>query len=157
MIKSDELAMNKPDPDVLRWNTSSNSLLYNKRKYTLVVATFSGKKVTPIGGSKYAGHEDQFAEKIESSNKDRSAYNLNCAGEDAEQLTKALRDKGYEAYVYHDRLPVTGYSGWVRFRNRRQDPPVNSALLCEAKGRPGYQAERRRGRNADDSNPAESQ
>lgn len=104
MVKSEELAMNKPDPDVLRWNTSSHSLLYNKRKLTLVVATFSGKKVTPIGGSKYAGHEDQFAEKIESSNRDKGAYNLNRAGEDAEQLTKLLREKGYEAYVYHDRF-----------------------------------------------------
>ncbi len=103
MVKAEDLAHGKADPDTLRLNPSVNSLLTNKRKFTLVVATFSGKKVTPIGGSKYAGDEDKFTQMIENSNKDRSAYNLNRAGEDAEQLTKTLREKGYEAYVYHDR------------------------------------------------------
>ncbi len=104
MIKSEELAHRKPDPVILELNQSSNyPLLANKKKLTLVVATFSGKKVTPIGGSKYAGDEGKFTQMIEASNKDKTAYNLNRAGEDAEQLTKTLREKGYEAFVYHDR------------------------------------------------------
>lgn len=103
MIKSEELAMNKLDRDVQAWNTGTNSLLFNTRKFTLVVATFSGRKVTPIAGSKYVGEENRFAQEIENSNRDREKYNLNRAGEDAEQLAKALRDKGQEAYVFHDR------------------------------------------------------
>ncbi|MDP1799171.1 MAG: hypothetical protein Q8K78_16880 [Planctomycetaceae bacterium] len=101
LIKSEELAMS--DPIIRNMNLSSNSLLTNKRKFTLVVATFVGKQAMPIGPSKYAGDENKFIREIESSTKDKSAYNLNRAGEDAEQLTKALREKGYEAYVYHDR------------------------------------------------------
>jgi len=108
LVKSEDLAANKPDPMVLELNQSSKfSLFSNKKKFTLVVATFSGKKVTPIAGSKFAGDESKFSAAIDEGMKDRSKYNLNRAGEDAEQLAKLLRDgidgKRYEAYAYHDR------------------------------------------------------
>jgi hypothetical protein len=105
MVKSEELASAKADPLLKEINDTSYSLLANKKKYTLVVATFSGKKVTPIAGSKYAD-ANKFSQDIDNSLKDRSKYNLNRAGEDAEQLVKVLRegDKRFEAYVYHDRF-----------------------------------------------------
>lgn len=108
LVKSDELASAKTDPMILDLNHSSKfSLFNNKKKFTLVVATFTGKKVTPIAGSKFAGDENKFNQAIDEGVKDRSKYNLNRAGEDAEQLAKVLREgidgKRYEAYVYHDR------------------------------------------------------
>lgn len=123
LLKSEEVAKQKPDHFLLDIQSSNFPLYANKRKYTLVVATFSGKKVTPLAGSKFAGDEGKFTKMIESSNKDRSAYTLNRAGEDAEQLAKVLREKNYEAYVHHDRyesfVTVGGF-------DREDDPKIRT-------------------------------
>jgi hypothetical protein len=82
-----------------------------KRKYTLKVATFTGKSVVPVGNSKFNGNEAGFERTL----KDGGPYNLARAGEDATQLTYALRQGGqnaremlgrdrFEAYVYHDKF-----------------------------------------------------
>ncbi len=139
LIKSEELAQAHPDL-VSRDLTSASHypLFANKKKYTLVVASFTGKKVTPIAGSKYAGEESKFTQAIENSVKDRSAYNLNRAGEDAEQLAKALRegqgDKRYEAYVYHDRYQSLVTVGGFDSPN---DPAIQNLMqhFCAKKKR----------------------
>lgn len=103
LLSPDELATRKTDPLLLDLNSHSKHSLYaNKAPYTLQVATFTGRNVTPIGSSIYAGHEDRFVEMLQKSKADSSKYNLNRAGEDAEQLANLLRSKGYEAYTYHD-------------------------------------------------------
>jgi hypothetical protein len=78
------------------------SLLENKGKYTVVVATFQGGSVVQVGNNsstKATGFFDRTFGK-----------NLNDFGEDAMQLTEKLRnakkfgyDTNYEAWVYHDK------------------------------------------------------
>ncbi len=105
VLKPDEIASKKSDPVQIELNSNSKYPLWaNKRKYTVQVATFTGKKVTPIGSSQYAGNEAKFTQALDRGKTDPTAYNLNRAGEDAEQLAEALRGKGFEAYVHHDRF-----------------------------------------------------
>lgn len=82
-----------------------------KSKYTLKIATFTGKSVVPVGNSKYSGKEENFDKAIQES---AGPYSLARAGEDATQLTYALRANNgvtrplgrdqFDAYVYHDRF-----------------------------------------------------
>ncbi len=81
---------------------SQHSLLDNKGKYTLVIATFSGKSVMQVGGRIDPGSLKQF--------ENRFGSFLDQSGEDAWVLTEALRsgrelgyEQDYEAWVYHDR------------------------------------------------------
>jgi len=99
MLKPEEVASRKADTLILALNEHSNYPLSKCRgKYTVQVATFTGKKATPIGTSIYKNNEAKFDQSL----KDKASYSLNRAGEDAEQLAATLRQKGYEAYVYHD-------------------------------------------------------
>jgi hypothetical protein len=99
LLKPEEIASRKPDALMLKLNNSSNyPLVQCTGKFTVQVATFSGKKVTPIGNSAYRNNEAKFDQNLA----DKSSYSLNRAGEDAEQLATTLRQKGFEAYVYHD-------------------------------------------------------
>lgn len=105
ILKPEEVASKKTDPVQIELNSHSKYPLWaNKRAYTVQVATFTGKKVTPIGTSQYAGNEAKFTQALDRGKTDPTAYNLNRAGEDAEQLANALREKGHEAYVHHDRF-----------------------------------------------------
>jgi len=67
------------------------SLLDCPGKYTVQVAHFTGNVVL----------DQAEIRQVENGKKMKSR--LVKAGEDAEKLTKALRIKGYEAYVFHDR------------------------------------------------------
>ena len=88
-----------------------------KHKYTLRIATFTGRAaITDMSsrnksGNKYnSGREFTFDKTI----RDSSDYGLARAGEDATQLTYALRSRNgitrslgrdqFESYVYHDRF-----------------------------------------------------
>jgi len=103
LLNPDEVTSKKPDTLVLKLNHQSNyPLVECPRKFTVQVATFTGKQVTPIGNSIYRNSEK--LKEFDDSIKDKSKYSLNRAGEDAEQLAAALRQKGHEAYVYHDRF-----------------------------------------------------
>jgi len=82
--------------------TYKYSLLQNKGRYTVVVATFQGGSVVHVGNqssTKATGFFDRTTGK-----------NLNDFGEDAAQLTDMLRnakkfgyDTNYEAWVFHDK------------------------------------------------------
>lgn len=101
MLSPEQVAHRKPDPEIARWNNESRFPLLDCRKpYTLQIATFTGRQTTPINGSKYNGKEEQFDRDLHNA----SSYGLNRAGEEAEHLTDALRRKGVEAYVHHDRF-----------------------------------------------------
>ncbi len=109
--KPDEVVRKKADSVTKYLNSGIDNALVNlKSKYTLKVATFTGKSVVPLGSSKYNGHEANF----EKSLIDSGSSTLARAGEDAAQLAYALRQNSpnspelggrrFEAYVYHDKF-----------------------------------------------------
>lgn len=81
-------------------------LIKNPHKYTVQVATFSGKSATGRDGA-IRGRDGIFQSKIAGEH----GFNLARAGEDADQLAAFLRRKGAngstginEAYVFHDKF-----------------------------------------------------
>ena len=115
LLDPSEIAAKKPDYDLLRLNQGVDfSLLDNPGKYTVQVATFSGRSVTPVANSSFANHEEEFDRRLESTFDQATGMlraNLNDAGENATQLTYELRrlqtenvPNGMEAWVYHDRF-----------------------------------------------------
>lgn len=79
------------------------SLLQNKGKYTIVVATFQGGSVVQVGNNSSAKANGFFERHF--------GTGLNDCGESAMQLTDRLRnakkfgyDTDYEAWVYHDKF-----------------------------------------------------
>lgn len=115
LLDPSEIASRKPDYDVVKLNHGiENALVENPGKYTVQVATFSGRSVTPIANSSFANREDEFDRRLESTFDQATGMfraNLNDAGEDAAQLARELRHlrtanvpNGMEAWVYHDRF-----------------------------------------------------
>jgi len=78
------------------------SLLRNKGKYTLRIATYKGTSIVQVG--------NQVSERVEKSFANLFGNNLDAAGRKAWELTEALRaarklgyDRDHEAWVFHDR------------------------------------------------------
>lgn len=110
-----EIAQRKPDYDILKLNHGiQNALVENPARYTVQVATFTGRSITPVGNSSMLNREDEFERRLRSSVDEATGMmrtNLNDAGEDAAQLAKELRQlrtenvpNGMESWVYHDRF-----------------------------------------------------
>lgn len=100
MLSPDEIISQKIDPDVVRMNHGSRfPLLSVKKKYTVQVATFTGKQTTRLGVSRDNAKEAAFDRNL----RNPDSYGLSRAGEEAEQLVSRLREQGTEAYVHHDR------------------------------------------------------
>lgn len=79
------------DPFVKTLNAGRKySLLTNRGKYTVTVATFRGET---------AFREEDYNPQVASGKKSK----LEMAGQNAMKLAEALRAKGYEAYEFHDR------------------------------------------------------
>jgi len=107
------------DPLLLKLNAQGElSLLNNRGRYTLIVASFYGTPRTRIGGRKPRGNERNL----------RLRAALDEAAVNAWELAKALRkarslgyDRNYEAYVFHNR-----YSSVVTIGsfNRPDDPRI---------------------------------
>lgn len=117
--KPEDVVRQKADSITKYLNSGIDNALVNvKHKYTLKVATFTGKSAVPLGNSRFNGNEAKFEMALQET-KARGAgmsgdsYNLARAGEDAAQLTYAMRQNSpnspnlgggrYEAYVYHDK------------------------------------------------------
>ncbi|MEK6259727.1 MAG: hypothetical protein AABP62_14005 [Planctomycetota bacterium] len=99
--KPGEVARQRVDDETKFLNSGiDHALVGVKKKYTVKIATFAGKSATPIGNSRYTGREGLFERELQNGSK----YNIVRAGEDAAQLARALRHKGYAAYVYHDKF-----------------------------------------------------
>jgi hypothetical protein len=99
--KPGDVARQRVDDETKFLNSGiDHALVSVKKKYTVKIATFSGKSTTPIGNSTYRGKEGLFEKELQNGSK----YNIVRAGEDAAQLARALRQKGYAAYVYHDKF-----------------------------------------------------
>ncbi len=128
----DEINSHAIDPVVRQLNNGMEySLLKNKGKYTLVVATFSGNTVLQVG------HED--SRKALSWFEEKFGDSLDKSGTDAWQLCTALRtatrfgyDQNYDAWVYHDRYKSVVCVGSFDDRN---DPRIR-ALAQEFSSKP---------------------
>ena len=143
-VEPAEVVRRKVDNDTKYFNSNIDYPLVDlKHKYTLKVATFTGKSVVPVGNSEYSGREGNFDKNLL---KD-GPYTLARAGEDATQLTYAMRQNSaatrklgsdrFEAYVYHDKfqsyVTVGGFDS-------KDDPAIkNLAQIFMAK----YQADDR--------------
>lgn len=80
------------DPLLMRLNSGTeHSLLQNRHKYSLVVASFNGK--SQVDPAKFQEFDKELANDV----------TLDKAGMESWQLTKALRARGVEAYVFHER------------------------------------------------------
>lgn len=103
-----EVAQKRPDTDLLKLNHGiENALVENPRKYTVQVATFAGRSVTPVGNSSLAGNEAEFDRRLQSTQDSMTGMtrtNLGTISEDAAQLAMALRHRRFDAWVYHDRF-----------------------------------------------------
>jgi hypothetical protein len=95
LLTPEEIAHKKADPVVVQLNHHSRyPLIKAKGKYTVQVATFTGKHAMQVNANEF---DRRLA--------DKNSYSLNRAGEDAEQLAAALRqERKVEAYVHHDRF-----------------------------------------------------
>lgn len=117
--KPDEVARHRVDDETKFLNSGiDHALVGVKKKYTVKIATFSGKSATPIGSSRYNGKEGLFERELQNGAK----YNIVRAGEDAAQLARALRQKGYVAYVYHDKFQSIVTMGGF---DSKDDPTIN--------------------------------
>ena len=82
------------DPLLVRLNAGREySLSTCPKPYSLVVAQFRGKTLTQVAGTKTA----DLGERIELSD------DLDAAGKKAWELCQVLRQRGHEAYVWHER------------------------------------------------------
>ncbi|MGE3316738.1 MAG: hypothetical protein AB7O26_16595 [Planctomycetaceae bacterium] len=100
LLSVEEVKSIRRDPLLLQWNQGEHSLLQNKKKYTLVVASFYGH--SKVGNSLSSAEDLEF--KIDKSHMEQVGYS---AWELATALRKAKSlgyEKDYEAYVYHDRF-----------------------------------------------------
>lgn len=113
LLDPTEVAKREPDPVLVRLNNDINFALVDcKRKYTVKVATFTGKSGLPIADNQVKEAAANFDRLL----KRQDGFNLNRAGEDANQMVRVLRAPHQldrtpvnqvlpadEAYVYHDR------------------------------------------------------
>lgn len=90
-----EVNSRRKDPLILKLNSGTGiSLLKNPGKYTVVVATFSGKSMTALDSRRAESKFKNF----------KVGNTLDKAAQDAWELATALRNVWHmEAWVYHDR------------------------------------------------------
>lgn len=94
LIPKDEYVSKGLEPFIVKLNKGlENSLLDCKGQYTVQVATFNGKVVT----------DQAEILMLNSGKKKLDSNRLEEAAEKANRLAKALRLKGWEAYVFHER------------------------------------------------------
>lgn len=102
----EKLRPNKLDPLLLEMNQDGPySLLDCPGKYTVQVATFRGAEMVQVLGKPRTQQEQKrlLAEWMSFSQNPEKHAKLPQAAVDSFELTKALRQHGYEAYVFHDR------------------------------------------------------
>lgn len=122
LLTLEEAQQRRRDPLLLKLNADSEfSLRDNPGKYTLVVATFSGKSALSQGG------ERSLAEKLRLFDA-TGGSNLDEAGLNAWQLCKALRAQKppIQAWVWHDRYQSLVTVGSF---NSPDDPVIEKVQL----------------------------
>lgn len=131
LLSLEEIAARRKDPLLLKLNAGGdNSIMENKGKYTLVVASFKGRHQAQVGESGYRQALDSF----------QISGTLDNAAERAWKVARILRDgpqegtqKGrrFEAFVFHDRYQSVVTIGSF---SSPQDPAIQQIRqLFEAK------------------------
>lgn len=124
MLSAEEMAQRTRDPLLLKLNSGVNhSLLENKGKYTVVVATFNGNSV--VKPQSFKG----FDRGLEAGG---TAVSLDAAGKEAMEVATILRNQhNMEAYVWHERYRSIVTVGSFRSAN---DPQIARLVeMCKAK------------------------
>jgi len=94
-VPREYLQAQNEDPLILQMNRGPLSLFDCPGKYSVVVATFAGRTMVEYHAEKLKAFERRLA----TEEQDR----LERAAVDAFELAKALREAGWEAYVFHER------------------------------------------------------
>lgn len=98
LLNPDEVMRNRRDPLIIKLNNGVDySLLENKGKYSVTVASFYGKSQTKLD-------DGSFMKALKNFTIDRNNVSLDKAAMDAWKLTHALRNRGIEAYSFNDRF-----------------------------------------------------
>ncbi len=79
-----------------------HSLLQNKGKFTLTIATFSGNSVIQVGNEKSSGGQS-FFDKTFGSSLDGCANNARTLASEMRNAKKHGYDRNYEAWVFHEK------------------------------------------------------
>lgn len=104
------------DNFVAQMNDTKYSLLENPGKYTVKVATF-------VGYDEW--NAEKIAERIRENDVQDASDRLSKAAMNAEKLCAALREKDYEAYVFHDRTEsVVTIGSFDRYGDPRDDGKI---------------------------------
>ncbi|HLJ11047.1 MAG TPA: hypothetical protein VKU82_07655 [Planctomycetaceae bacterium] len=94
LIPADQLAKKTRDPLIARLNPRDEySLLKNRGKYTLVVASFNGQ----------SSNNAKATAKFDRMLANKSKISLDNAGRESWELVTTMRKQGIDAYVYHER------------------------------------------------------
>lgn len=114
------------DEDVAKWNKNvAHSLLDCPGKFTIKVATFSGRTMLKAAND---GIPDDLAPRAM-----KAKDPLVVAAENAHNLTVALREKGWEAYEFHDRyesiVTVGSFDQMQRLEDGRLVPATPEAQI----------------------------
>lgn len=136
MLTPEEIARTKSDPMLVKLNTGNEfSIMENKGKHTLVVATFTGRSQTAVGDQKVKKLLETF----------KPSANLDDAAMKAWQTAKMLRQgqgngdlqqQKFDAFVFHDR-----YASYVTVGSftRKDDPQIEQlAKLFGAEMKTAY-------------------
>lgn len=141
----DYLYSQSPDPLLRQMNRSKFNLYRCPGRYSVNVATFSGRSRV-----EYHKHKlDEFINELEHTDQDR----LQRAAIDAEELAKALRAKRWEAYVFHTRNQSQVTVGSF---NDEKDPRIQQVIeifRATQKGNPPEPHRKRLGRWQFDPTP----
>jgi len=115
LLTPEEIKARQQDPLLVKLNSGGKHSLYrNEGKYSLVVATFSGKKLAHIGDSNSREAIEAFSLRGDTSQTGRDGFgrfwkktqenDLDAASISAWELAVALRERdNIDAYVWHDR------------------------------------------------------
>ena len=94
LLSAEEMARKYRDPLIVRLNSGvDHSLLENKGKYTLLVASMNGQSSV----------ERKKFERFDKMLTDKAKVSLDNAAREAWELMTVMRKKGIDAYVYHER------------------------------------------------------
>jgi hypothetical protein len=100
LLTPEEAQRRKKDPLLVKLNYGTQfSLAENPARYTVVVATFTGKTLTTVENAQF----QQVAARFEAG----TGSDLDKAAVDAAELAQHLRSQGHEAWVWHDRFAST--------------------------------------------------
>ncbi|MBI3466209.1 MAG: hypothetical protein HY000_24610 [Planctomycetes bacterium] len=125
-LPKEAIRSREPDRLLLQMNSGPFSLYDCPGRYTLMVASFAGRELVEYHKSRL----DAFTEKLEHEDSDR----LQRAAVDAFELAQALRSKGWDAYVFHDRFASIVTVGGFQDPDPRDAGKARYLQAFEAKG-----------------------